>query len=134
MMGRGRCLNMSDEQEGGVSMRARVFTLLALCVLGAASLSPLAQEEQPDQPADEGAALEDPAAESSEAEAADEAEGGADGAAAGNGAGGDSRASDAAEGDEWEMPELPDDFLEDDVFIPTEEIAADEEVTFPVNI
>lgn len=35
--------------------------------------------------------------------------------------------------DDWEMPELPGGGG-DDVFIPTEEIAADEEVTFPVNI
>jgi hypothetical protein len=36
--------------------------------------------------------------------------------------------------EDWELPEIPAGIFGDDVFIPSEEIAADEEVVFPVDI
>jgi hypothetical protein len=51
---------------------------------------------------------------------------------AGNGA--ESEAPRNAGGDRAERPDADDDSAADDVFVPTEEIGADEEVTFPVDI
>jgi hypothetical protein len=36
--------------------------------------------------------------------------------------------------EDWELPEIPAGIFGDDIFIPSEEIAADEEIVFPVDI
>ncbi len=46
---------------------------------------------------------------------------------------GQSSAPDDVDIDDWEMPTLPPG-MDDDIFIPSEEIAADEEIIFPVDI
>lgn len=46
---------------------------------------------------------------------------------------GQSSAPDDLDVDDWEMPTLPPG-MDDDIFIPSEEIAADEEIDFPVDI
>jgi hypothetical protein len=107
----------------------RVIAVLVLLALVGGPNSLLGQEEPaaPDAVENEDAALEENAAEDN-GEADVTASQDEDAAAEG-----DAGIEDVIE-DDWEMPQLPEDFLEDDVFIPTEEIEADEEVVFPVNI
>jgi hypothetical protein len=90
--------------------------LLVAIMIGAPGAWLVAQD-QPAPPAGDDSGIATDAADAPEVEA-DEAEAASD---------------DEVAADEWEMPALPPGF-DDDSFIPTEEVAADEEVIFPVDI